>query len=162
MSISLTVGGAHVDLEVKAAVMDLEVKAANIELNTCIPGRPGPTGPPGPAGGAGFVLPTNSPIGGNRAVATDSNYAVYADCSTGQIAIGISTGAVSGGEDVVLQSGAKMVVTGMNWTPDLPIFTGLNGVLVQVEPTSGFSQYLGMAHDSETIIIEIAKPINLV
>ena len=158
MGISLTVGGSHVELEVKAAVMDLEVKAANVELNTCIPG---PAGPPGPAGGAGYTLPTEVDLGGNRAIATDNGFAVYADSSSGRPAIGISTGAVSGGEDVVLQSGAKMVISGAGWTPGLPIFTGLNGVLTQVEPTSGFSQYLGMAHDSETIIIEIAKPINL-
>lgn len=137
-------------------IVDLAVTPATVTLNTYIPG------PPGPAGEVGFTLPTNSDIGGNRAISTVSGYAAYADCSDiTKPAIGVSTGAVSSGSDVTLQSGSKMTVVGAGWTPDQPIYVSTNGILTQTEPVSGFSQVLGVAHDSETIIIEIQKPIIL-
>lgn len=152
MSITLIVGAQEITLS---------TTAANVALSTYIPGPQGEVGPPGPAGGAGFTLPTTSDIGGNRAVGTVNGYAVYADCSTGVIAVGISMVAVSSGEDVILQSGSKMTVTGAGWTPGGTIYVSTNGTLTQTEPTSGFSQKLGVAHDAETILIDISRPINL-
>ena len=150
-----------ITLIVGAQEITLSATAANVTLSTYIPGPQGEVGPPGPSGGAGFTLPTNSAIGGNRAVGTGSEYAIYADCSTGIIAVGISMAAVSSGEDVTLQSGSKMIVTGAGWTPGGIIYTSTNGTLTQAEPTTGFSQKLGIAHNAETILIDISRPINL-
>ncbi len=151
MAITLTVGGQTVTLA---------VSAASVTLSTYIPGPPGVVGPPGPAGGAGFTLPTDSDIGGSRAVATSGGYAVYADSSDVSLpAIGISMGAVSAGDDVTVQSGSKLTVSGAGWTPGQPVYTSVNGLLTQTEPTTGFSQVLGVAHDATTLLIEVQKPV---
>lgn len=149
MGVTLTVGEQEISLS---------VKAANVTLSTYIPGPKGDTGLPG---SAYFELPTNFSIGGNRAVGTSAAFIVYADCSTSSPAIGISRAATTSGTNCEVQTGGKMVVPGAGWTPGGIIYASTNGTLTQTEPTSGFSQKLGVAHDAETIIIEISKPIIL-
>jgi hypothetical protein len=70
-------------------------------------------------------------------------------------------GAVSTGDDVTVQSNGKMTVTGASWTPGGVIYLSTNGTLTQTEPTTGFSQVVGIAHSADVIIIEIRKPIIL-
>lgn len=125
-------------------------------------GLDGPVGPPGPEGGSGYTLPTNSAIGGNRAVATGNIHAVYAGSDTMLPAVGVSMGAASSGNDVTLQTGGKMLVTSAGWTPDYPVFLGVNGTLTQTEPTSGISQKLGVAHDQDILLIDIKTHVILV
>lgn len=162
MGVTLAVNGQQITLSTPAAQVDLTVKSATVTLNTCIPGPQGVVGPPGPAGGAGFTLATNSDIGGNRAVSVSGGYAAYAD-STDETTycVGLSMGAVSSGADVTLQSGGKMVVSGAGWTEDLPVFVSTNGTLTQVVPVIGYVQQVGMAFDSQTLIIEISEPTYL-
>ncbi len=157
MAITLTVGDQEVNLAVSAAEVNLSVQAAGVTLSSYIPGPAGPIGPPGTSV---YTLETNSDIGGNRALSTEGNYAIYADSTdTSKPAIGISVGAVSSGVDVTVQSGAKMTVSSAGWVIDLPIYLSTNGTMTQVEPTSGFSQVLGHAYKSDVIIIDIQKPI---
>lgn len=177
MAMTLNVGGQSVNLDATAAAVTLTVEgqtielsatSASVEIQTYVPGSAGADGTDGapgavgPPGGSGFTLPTEISIGGNRAVATVSEFAVYADSLLGLPAVGISTGAVVGGNDVTLQSGSKMAVTGAGWAPGSPVFLSTNGTLTQTEPVAGLSQVLGIAHDAETILIEIVQPITLV
>ena len=148
------------EVTIIAAKIIEEVTVLDVEISG--KGPAGPAGPIGAGGGSSFTLPTNSDLGGNRVIATVSEFAVYADSSANKPAIGITTGASVSGVDCNLQSGGKMAVSGMSWTPDSPIFLGVNGLLTQTEPVSGFSQLLGYAHNAETILIEIGQPINLV
>ena len=171
MALTLTVGGQIVGLSLVTPSVALTVgentialtaTAATVGVQTYIPGADGTHGVTGPAGDSGFTIPTNSPIGGNRAIATVSGYAAYADSSdTSKVSVGISMGAVVSGVDVSLQTGSKMTVSGAGWTPDAPVYVSINGTLTQTEPASGFSQALGVAHDSETLLIEIQKPVIL-
>jgi len=109
-----------------------------------------------------YTLPTEISIGSNRAVASVDGYAVYADNSLNLSAIGISSGAVVGGNDVSVQSIGKMLTTSAGWTINDVIYLSTNGTMTQTEPTSGISQTLGKAHKSDSIIINIDKPIILV
>ena len=149
-------------LNVGDQTVNLSVQSGGLSVGTYIPGPQGVPGPPGPASGEGYLLPTDSDIGGNRAIATVNGYANYADCTdpTKQ-AIGLSMGAVSSGADVTIKSGGKMVITGAGWLTGAPIYLSVNGTLTQTEPTTGFSQVLGMAHSSDTILINIQKQIIL-
>jgi len=108
-----------------------------------------------------YTLPTEINIGGNRALASVDGYAVYADNSLSLPAIGISSGAVVGGNDVNVRSGGKITLTGAGWTPNGVIYLSTNGTLTQTEPITGLSQTIGKAHTSEIIIINIGKPIIL-
>lgn len=156
MGVTLTVGGRTVALSTPSANVSLTAKAATVSLTTYVPG---PKGDTGPAGTSYYELPTNSDIGGNRAVGTSSGYAVYADSSTPVQAVGITMSATSSGENAKVQTGGKMTVTAAGWTPGAPVFLGANGTLTQTEPTSGISQVLGIAHGSDVILIEINQPI---
>ena len=150
MGITLTVGDQDVTLS---------VQAAGATLSTYIPG---PAGPEGPAGASTFDLQTNSSIGGNRAVTTAGGYAIYADnTDEDKFAVGISTGAVDSGDDVTVQSGGKMTVTGAGWTVGGLVYLSTNGTLTQTEPSTGISQVLGVAHSADVIIIEIRKQVIL-
>lgn len=116
---------------------------------------------PALASTSGFTLTAALDIGGDRAIATSSGNAIYADCSTNKPAVGISTGAVSSGEDVTVQNSGKLTVTGAGWTPNGLIFLSTNGTLTQTEPMSGISQVLGRAYSSDVMIIDIQRPIIL-
>lgn len=104
-------------------------------------------------------LQTNSDIGGNRAVSSIGGYAGYADYDTLNIAIGISTAAVSSGTDVAIQTSGKMSITGAGFIQDEPVFVGSNGTLTQTPGGSGFIQKVGIAISNEALLIEIAQPI---
>ena len=154
MSIILNVGDQTVTLSANTAA---------VTLSTYIPGPQGVIGPPGPTGGAGYTLPTNSDIGGNRAITSSNSYAAYADnTDETTYCVGLSMGAVSSGADVTLQSGGKMVVSGVGWTESLPVFVSTNGTLTQIVPVTGYVQQVGIAFDSETLIIEISEPTYLI
>ena len=162
MGITLNVGEQAITLSATEPALTLSARAAVVTLSTCVPGPVGATGPVGPSSGAGYTLPTAIPIGGNRALATDNSFAVYADSSViSKSCVGISMGAVSAGDDVTLQSGGKMTVTGAGWTAGSPVYLSTNGTLTQVEPVTGMSQVLGVAHGSDVIIIEVQKPVIL-
>ena len=162
MSIILNVGDQAVTLTAKTAAVTLTANTAAVTLSTYIPGPQGDVGPPGPTGGAGYTLPTNSDIGGNRAITSSNSYAAYADnTDETTYCVGLSMGAISSGADVTLQSGGKMTVSGAGWTESLPVFVSTNGTLTQSAPVTGYVQQVGMAFDSETLIIEINEPTYL-
>ena len=156
MGVTLTANGQTVSLSVETGQVTLGISDATVSLSTCIPGPKGDTGLPG---SAYFELPTNSDLGGNRAVGTVSGYAAYADCSTPVPAIGITKSATSSGDNTDVQTGGKMTVTAAGWTAGKPIFLSTSGTLTQTEPSSGISQVLGTAHGSDVILIEIDRPI---
>lgn len=123
-------------------------------------------GPRGPKGDTGppamyFLLPTNTPIGGNRAIGAVDGFAVYADCSVPINAIGMSMGAVSAGEDVKVQFGDTMTVPGASWNPGSLVFLSTNGVLTQTVPSQGISQVVGIAQSQDLLLIDIQMPITL-
>lgn len=108
------------------------------------------------------ILPTNSAIGGTRAIATKDQFACYADGNDITLtAIGISVGAVSSGSPVEVQTFGKMLITGAGFTQNNFVFVGLNGVLTQSPVNTGFLQKVGVAHTPEILLIDVSQPIFL-
>ena len=116
----------------------------------------------GGAPGGSTSLPTNSAIGGNRAISTKDQFACYADADDSTVpAVGLSVGAVASGNDVQIQSSGLMEISGAGFTPNNFVFVGVNGTLTQTPTQSGFFQKIGIAHTSEVLLINISQPIFL-
>jgi hypothetical protein len=108
-----------------------------------------------------IYLDTDQDISGNRAIAVDT-YARYASSDEPLLtAVGISVRTVSAGDPLPVQISGKMLVSMQGWTPSLAVFVGIKGVLTQVPASSGYTQKVGIAIDSENLMIEIAQPIYL-
>ena len=74
--------------------------------------------------------------------------------------IGISNAAISSGNIGKVVTSGEVSYSGWNWTRGSQIF--LNGTsLSTTAPSTGFSQMIGTAKDSTTIVIEISQPILL-
>ena len=128
-------------------------------------GTQGPPGPPGEAGAAGYVeFPAALPLGGHRAVRLLAGLAIYADNAVPQdanVVLGITRGAVTGGDLAQIQFAGLMTEPSWAWTPDLPVFCGSAGLLTQTPPTSGFSLIVGIATTATQILIGAKMPIVL-
>ena len=105
-------------------------------------GGSGPQGPPGPQGDPGstqFDAIAATAIGGHRVVAWRSDGQVeYADNLTPADAwasVGVTTGAASAGGTVTVQPSGLLVEPSWSWTPLIPIYVGVNGLLTQTVPT---------------------------
>jgi hypothetical protein len=101
-------------------------------------------------------------INGHRAVIVGSDGLAYLADSTdithaGKV-VGISTGAVTTGFEVNIQIAGKLTNPGWGLTPNSNYFFNSNGVLTATMPT-GFVQIVGVAQDSDTLIVNINLPI---
>lgn len=127
----------------------------------------GPPGPPGPAGSSGAVnLPfiAGMTLSGHRAVRAEAGEAVYADCTVltdAQQVLGITLGAAMAGASVDVQASGEMVEPSWSWTPGLPVFLGVNGLLTQTPPAVGFQLIVAVAVSPTKIIVGIKQPIIL-
>lgn len=107
-------------------------------------------------------LLTDQAIGGTRAIASIEGYARYADSNNPDlVAIGLSQGAVSVGEEVTIQQFGKMVMTGAGYTVNKPVYVDSNGTLTQTPAGTEYVQKVGIAHNSETLIVDVSQPIFL-
>lgn len=115
-----------------------------------------------------IVLPAPTPIGGYRVVRRISGGIEYADASIlGHLnsVIGLTTSAIGSGFSGQVITLGDIEESSWNWTPNLPLFLGLNGLLTQVVPTisdSVFSLMLGKAITSKKIYFQIHEPYILV
>ena len=138
------------ELSAGGQMVTLEARSAAVTLTTCVPGIQGP------AGDLEYTLPTEIAINGNCPVTSINGYVVYADSSdASKLAIGISMESVEAGDDVTIQIGGKMTVTGAGWTDNLPVYVSTAGVLTQTKPTSGFIQEVGVAIGTDILLINI-------
>ncbi len=153
-----------------APVEVIEITDGTAEVPTVIEviiGLQGPKGDPG-SGSSIFFYPTNSAIGGHRLIILDNaGFAQYADSSIGSHSgrlLGVSTGAVAAGAQLGIQNASIIQEMSWNWTADLPVFVGANGVPTQANSeTTGaaFSQIWGVALSSSRVLISIREPIVL-
>ena len=65
------------------------------------------------------------------------------------------------GEIVNIQSEGEIENSGWGLTTDVPLFVGTLGSIVDVPPSTGFIQQIGMANTSDTLEIEISVAIRL-
>lgn len=107
------------------------------------------------------TLVASIPLGGNRAIMANGQYADFTDISTLGKVIGITQVAVDIGESVnIVYAGNLNGFTGL--TINEPVYLSSNGTLTQILPTSGYIQKLGQATSSDTILININAPIEVI
>ena len=104
-------------------------------------------------------------LGGQRVVVISSGNAVYADNTdsthTNKV-LGITTGAATNGQSVMIQSHGEMVEPSWTWTLNQPVFLSTNGLLTQTPPTTGFSQIVGFPTSATSLFINIREPLTLI
>lgn len=111
------------------------------------------------AGGKVIELPTNSDIGGDRAIGVEGGFAVYADSNTDIHCIGISKNAVVAGEVLSVQANNQMVISAAGFVSGDRVFVDNNGTLTQSPSGSKYTQSIGTAQDAEILLIDISQPI---
>lgn len=126
-------------------------------------GPPGIQGPAGPSGASVVTYVAGEALGGNRVVkANGSGQAVYATNTdaASQHLLGVTTEAVSPGANVGVQRSGVMVEPGWLWTPNQPVFLGVNGVLTQTYPTGALlSIIVGFALTPTSIHLSPREPV---
>lgn len=115
-----------------------------------------------------IILPVvaTSPISGHRVVRISAagNLAYASSANVGDAAnvIGISQNAAVAGGNVNIQSFGPLDEPSWSWTPGLPVFCGVDGVLTQVPPEGpgdAFSLIVGTAMLPTRIYVSVKQPI---
>jgi len=104
-------------------------------------------------------------LGGQRVVVNDGAYNVtYADASNlleMHNVLGLTQGAAALGAEVVVLKSGEITEGSWSWTPDNYVYLGLNGLLTQTVPTSGFLLVIGTAIAPTVLNVNIGAPILL-
>ena len=136
------------------------------ELVLLTDAQQGPPGPPGATGQAGVSYVTfkaRGPIGGHRAVcAAFSGYVKYSDSrdvAGASSVVGISLHAAEDGDFINVANSGELIEPSWNWTQDLPIFVGAEGVLTQAPPDTGFQLVVAVATSANSALLSIKQPI---
>lgn len=144
-----------------ASDVAIERQVANL-VSVGIPGPQGQRGEIGPASSDVIEKIASVALGGHRVVIADGSTGVnYADSSNIahlDFVLGITTGAASAGAPVNVQVGNEMTEPSWNWTPGA-VWLGLNGLMTQTPPTTGFVCRVGTALTASKLLIEIGEPI---
>ncbi|WP_043004853.1 hypothetical protein [Comamonas testosteroni] len=153
-------------LEVLEVVQDNTLHETVPELVILTEAQQGPPGPPGAPGQAGVSYVTfkaSGPIGGHRAVcAAFSGLVKYADSRdvTGAMSVlGLSLHAAEDGAPINVANSGEVIEPSWSWTQDLPIFVGLDGVLTQQPPDTGYQLVVAIATSSTSALLSIKQPI---
>jgi hypothetical protein len=128
------------------------------------PNEQGPPGPPGRDGSAvGITAVSSIPIGGHRVVivpATDVQYASADDPTHVNRVLGLTNNAAAAGDDIEIVTAGEVVEPSWNWTPG-PVYLGINGLLTQTVPASGFIKQVGIAMTATRLLVAFWPPIML-
>lgn len=120
-------------------------------------------GPQGAPGGMNITCTTEIALSGHRFIVLDDDMAVYADNTILDHAhrvVGMTTGASNEGSVSVQTSGEHDEPT-WAWTLGVPVFLGINGMLTQTPPSSGFSLVVGFPITATKLYIKIQQPLIL-
>ena len=124
----------------------------------------GPAGVAGLTGDASVTFNAGAAIGGHRLVRLLSGTLAYMDSSQptdANMALGVSRHSASLGQPVSVQCSGLITEPSWTWTPDQPVFCGVNGLLTQTAPTSGFLLVVGVAVSATSLFIAIKIPLTL-
>ena len=127
-------------------------------------GLKGDQGVPGIPVGVSFIA--GEALGGHRVVIVDgsSGLLFYADSSNINHAnkiVGMTDGAVIQGDPANVVIYGEVAEPTWNWTLDIPIWIGSNGLLTQSSPSVGFSRIIGFPVLPTKIFVELREPIFL-
>ena len=101
-------------------------------------------------------------LGGHRIVAQVGGVLRYADSldlSCVNQVVGVTAGAVVGGEDAQVQFRGYMDEATWNWDLTKPIFVGHEGAMTQNPPSVGFCQQIATVVSTTRILINIQEPV---
>jgi len=128
-----------------------------------IQGPTGPTGPAGPAGGSAITVTAGEDLTQARAVAIQGGEGFRADSSTlahAGTVVGIAATFIGSGGSGGIQVSGEFTFVGWSWG-DGPIYLGLDGVLTQTAPTTGFLIQMGRPLSPTSMVIEVQQSIIL-
>lgn len=129
---------------------------------------PGPQGPAGVNGADGGTYATKiaaTALGGHRIVrtvsGTDVGYASNDDVLHGDDVLGMTLGAASAGAVVQVANEQDITEPSWSWTPQEPLYLGLNGLVTQTPPESpaAFALVVGFATSATSARIRIEQPV---
>jgi len=120
-------------------------------------------GPQGEAGSLTYGVVAAEGIGGHRAVLASGLYATSTGSFAEALCVGLSSGAVGVGEDIVVQpSGCVVDMGGWSWSVGGLIYLGSAGALTQSVPSAGeWYVVVGVAVAATSILINIQNPVLL-
>lgn len=138
------------------------------ELFLITQGEQGPPGRDGAVGASTAAYTAALSLGGHRVVTPNpAGNAVYADntiINTANAVLGLTVGAAAAGDTVAVQHGGEITEPSWTWTPNNPIYLGINGLLTQTPPTnpSAYSLIIGFPITATKMYIGIREPIFLI
>ena len=104
-------------------------------------------------------------LSGHRAVRSLSALTVaLCDAATplhAQSFLGVTRGAADPGGAVSVQTDGELVEPSWSWSPGLPVFVGLGGVLTQTSPLTGFALVVGFAQSLTSLWVHPRPPVFL-
>lgn len=107
-----------------------------------------------------FIQVATRDVGGLRVLLADQSYADQSDVNSYGKVIGLSKGAVvTGGLLEIVTASELDGFTGL--IPNTQVYLGLNGLVTQIVPTTGYIQQVGVALTSTSILVNIGLPIQL-
>ena len=107
-----------------------------------------------------FIQVATRDVGGLRVLLADQSYADQSNTTSYGKVIGLSKGAVvTGGLLEIVTASELAGFTGL--IPNTQVYLGLNGLITQTVPTSGFIQQLGVAITSTSILVNLSLPLLL-
>jgi hypothetical protein len=143
------------------------VTLATITEVTSVIETAAPRGLQGEKGDGSITLeyPVAYAMSGHRIVVlNESQQAIYASNAVPAHAtkiLGMTTEAVISG-DIRIQNGGVLTEPSWTWTLDIPIWLGVDGLMTQTAPVSGFSLIVGFPISSTSMFIDIREPIFLI
>lgn len=147
-------------VQVAGAAAVAVVKEQTVQVVTV-----GTQGPAGPSGGGGDLQVTAAvALSGHVAVVLNAvGAALPADpfnALHGAAVVGITRGAVALGGSVALASQGTFEHLGWTFTPNLPVYLGALGALVQAAPVgASFLKVLGVAQSATRITVSLQPAI---
>lgn len=126
----------------------------------------GPQGAQGIRGDGGYweyTAPVGFTVGGGRVLSLDNTgNLIYADNTintTAETLIGISVNSAIPGDIVRIVYNGEADDSGWTWLPGKQLYVGINGVITQTPPTSGYVMPIGIARSPTKIVVQIRTPI---
>lgn len=108
-------------------------------------------------------MPAESALSGHRVICSNgANQARYASSDTLSVAnavLGISLNAALISAPVAIQFAGTLIEPSWAWTPNMPVYCGIDGVLTQTPPSAGFVLVVGVAIAATALAISIKQPI---
>lgn len=117
-----------------------------------------------PPGSDAVVAQAGTAVSGQRivryATATTVAHASSAVPADAEFVFGLSLNAAAPGADVTVLASGIATFGGWAWTPG-PIFLGIDGLMTQTAPSSGFELQVATAITATEILVRIEEPLYL-